>query len=66
MFEGCAGLSAENDFGAGLVGQLSMTANKISVEVRFNDVLDLELLRVCFFDVLVYIALRIDYCGFAV
>jgi hypothetical protein len=34
--------------------------------VRFNDVFDFQILRVCFFDVLIDIALRIDDGGFTV
>src|SRR5712691_8501220 len=42
-----------------------MATDKISVQVRFDYVFDFETVCVGFFDVIVYIALRIDHRGFA-
>jgi hypothetical protein len=43
-----------------------MTADEIGVQVRFDDVLDLQSLRVSFGDVFVNVALRIDNRSFAI
>ena len=43
-----------------------MAADEIRMQMRFDDVLDLKVLRLRFFDVLIDIALRIDNRRFAV
>ncbi len=62
----CAGFFAENDFRPGSFGQLAMAAHKVSMQVCFDDVLNLQTLRRRFIDVLIDIALRIDDGGFTV
>jgi hypothetical protein len=56
---------AENDFRASFIGQLPMPTDKVGVQMCFDNVLDPEILRFGFFDVLVNVALRIDNRGFA-
>ena len=56
---------AKDNLGAGSGRQFLMAADEVRVQVRFDDVLDLEILRRRFFDVLVDVTLRIDDRGFA-
>ena len=60
MRESRAGFLAKNNFGSGFVGEFAMAADKIGMQMSFDDVLDSQILRVGFFDVLIDIALRID------
>ncbi len=59
-------LCAKNDFRSGSSRQLAMTADKIRVQVRFDHVFDLQILRGSFVQVLVDVALRIYYRSFSV
>src|SRR5882724_1883853 len=61
-----AGLFAEDDLSASASSEFAMAADEISMQMRFDDVLDLEILRPRFVDVLIDIGLRIDNRGFAV
>src|SRR2546422_8033624 len=60
-----ARLLAENDLCAGARGQFAMTADKISMQVSFDNVFDLQIPGGGFLDVLIDIALRVDDCSFA-
>jgi hypothetical protein len=43
-----------------------VTANEIRVQMGLNDVFDLQVLRRCFFDVLIDVTLRVHHGGFTV
>src|SRR6266404_4827139 len=62
----CPGLLAKNDFSSCFVSELAMTADKVCMQVCFDYVLDLEVLRVSLLDVLIDIALRIDDRSFTI
>src|SRR2546430_2475168 len=62
----CSGLFAENDLSAGFLSKLAVTADKVCMQVRFDDVLDLQVLRFSFLDVLIDVALRIDNDRFTI
>ena len=53
-------LFPENDFSPGARGQLPMAADKISVQVSLDHILDPQPSRLGFLDVLIDVALRID------
>src|ERR1700674_1298398 len=62
---GGPGFCANHNRCAGTVGKLTVATNKIRVQMRLNHILDSEPLRLRFRDVLVHVALRIDYGSFA-
>jgi hypothetical protein len=64
--EGGAGAVAEHNVRPGACREFPMTAYKIGVQMRFNDVLDLETMGRSFLEILLDIALRIHHSGFAV
>src|SRR5204863_9736887 len=55
----------ENNLGPGALRKFAVATDKISVQVRFDYVFDFETVRPGFFDVLVYIALRINHRSFS-
>src|SRR5258708_12032096 len=57
-------LRTKNDFRSGTLLKLAMPADKIRVQVRFDDVFNFQILRGCFVHVLIDVALRIYYRGF--
>src|SRR5215813_3117416 len=61
-----SGLSPKNNFGAGTRGQFPMTADKVSVQMRFDHILDLQTIGGGFRQVLIDIALGIDYYRLAI
>src|SRR6266699_5205674 len=61
-----AGFRAKDNFSASSSCQLTMSADKIRVQVGLNHVLDLEALRGRLVNILIDVALRIDYRGLAV
>src|SRR6185295_2101284 len=63
MWKAGAGLLAKNDLCAGARRELAMTADKISVQMSFDDVLDLQAPDFSLFKILLDIALRIDHGG---
>src|SRR5689334_9054383 len=60
MFERNTGLGAEDDLCASAGRDFLMTADEVGMQVRLNDILDRESLRLRFLDILINIALRID------
>src|SRR5687767_11601825 len=65
MVERRARLFAEDDLRTGALGEFLVTAHKISVQVRFDHVLEFEFLGSGFGEILVNVTLRIDNRGFA-
>jgi hypothetical protein len=63
--KGQLGASAENDLCSGPLGELSVSADEVGVQVCLDHVTDLELLRGGFVDVLVHVTSRIDDDRFA-
>jgi len=61
MRESSAGTLAEINAGSGALGKLMMTGDKVGVQVRFDDVLDLQTLLSGVVKVDVNVALGIDY-----
>src|SRR5258707_8513031 len=61
-----SGFLAENDFRAGARRKFAMPADKVRMQVSFDYVLDLEIVRGCFVDVLIDIALWIYDYTFAI
>jgi hypothetical protein len=59
--EGRARLCAEDDFGAGSLGQLTMSADEVRMQVRLDDVLNPEPLRGGLCEVLLDVALRVNH-----
>ena len=57
---------AKNNLSSGARREFAMAADEISVQVSFDDVLDFEVPRFGFGDVLIDVALRIDYGRFAI
>src|SRR5687768_9599131 len=66
MRKGRACVFAKYNLGTRALRQLTMTADEIGVQVRFDYVLNLQPLCLRFIDVLIDIALRIYYCSFPV
>src|SRR5262249_37514109 len=60
--ERCVGAIAQIDARSSALGKLMMAGDKIGVQMRFNDVLDLQVLFPGEVKIDVDIALRIDYC----
>jgi hypothetical protein len=63
--EGCVGVAAEDDLGSGARGEFAMPAHEVGVQVRLDDVLDLQVVRRALRKVLLDVSLRIDDCRFA-
>jgi hypothetical protein len=66
MRKGGASAVAEYNVRPGACRELPMAAHKIGVEMRFNNVLDLETVGRGFLEILLDIALGIHHSGFAV
>ena len=59
------GPGAEDNVSAGSVRKLSVPAHEVGVEMGLDYVFDLEALSLGFGNVLIDVALRINYCRFA-
>ena len=65
VWETCAGVRADDDLGAGARGQFPVAADEVRVQVRLDDVLDLQSTGGGLRDVLLNVALRVYDRGLA-
>ena len=61
----CSGFHSEYDVCSGTSGQFPMPADKIGMEVSFDNVFDLQVMRGRFFNVMIDVTLRIHDGAFA-
>ena len=58
-------LRAKNNLSAGAGGEFAMATDKIGVQMRLDNIFDLNILSGGFLDVLINVALRINHSRFA-